>query len=108
MNLPARYSITTEIENMPDTSDFDQLVRRLRKLGIPLPSDITASSLVHDLQVCLQQIKTMREADDDSLHPMEYGAQMSAVDDDPETARAIVDRQLSQYGGVGGCYRSRA
>ena len=92
---------------MADSEDFDQVVRRLRKLGIPLPSDVTADSLIHDLSVCLSQIKAMREADDDDLHPMEHGMQMSAVDDDADRAREIVDEQLSRPGAaLSGYYRT--
>lgn len=90
---------------MPDIPD-DELLKKLSYLlretcAIILPSDVTLRSLPRDLLTCLKTLDAQQEIESGEV-PSQF-----STDADPETARAIVDRQLSQYGGVGHCYRAK-
>ncbi|HUY87519.1 MAG TPA: hypothetical protein VMV10_02175 [Pirellulales bacterium] len=88
-----------------------------QETGIALPNDCTINTLVRDLLTALKTIVAVKDvqrredaddsADDDDEVEEKLPIQFS-TDSDADEARRIVDAQLSQYGGVGGCYQSRA
>lgn len=100
------YSITSEIQEMPDEIPDAQIIKKLRYLlnatcSIILPPDTTLSSLPRDLLTCLKTLDAVQE-----LEAGEEPAQFSTIQDiDRAEARKIVDAQLAASKHVASFYR---